>query len=126
MTRSARWARASCRPTWFPTRRRSRLKLTVNGQIKQDATTAEMIFPVPAIVSFLSEFVTLQPGDVIATGTPSGVGSAIGHLPRARRLGPGHDRSDRHPGKPGRSRGRRRLRPTPISIDPSTRISLAP
>ena len=53
-------------------------KLTVNGQIKQDASTAEMIFPVPAIVAFLSEFVTLQPGDVIATGTPSGVGSASG------------------------------------------------
>ena len=54
------------------------LKLTLNGQIKQDASTAEMIFPVPAIVSFLSEFVTLQPGDIIATGTPSGVGSASG------------------------------------------------
>ena len=54
------------------------LKLTLNGHIKQDATTAEMIFPVGAIVSFLSEFVTLQPGDVIATGTPSGVGSASG------------------------------------------------
>jgi 2-keto-4-pentenoate hydratase/2-oxohepta-3-ene-1,7-dioic acid hydratase in catechol pathway len=37
-----------------------------------------MIFPVPAIISFLSDFVTLQPGDVIATGTPSGVGSATG------------------------------------------------
>ena len=59
------------------------IKLTVNGQIKQDATTAEMIFPVPAIVSFLSEFVTLQPGDVIATGTPSGVGSASGTFLRA-------------------------------------------
>ena len=59
------------------------LKLTVNGHIKQDATTAEMIFPVPAIVAFLSEFVTLQPGDVIATGTPSGVGSASGTFLRA-------------------------------------------
>ena len=37
-----------------------------------------MVFPVPAIVSFLSELLTLQPGDVIATGTPSGVGSATG------------------------------------------------
>jgi 2-keto-4-pentenoate hydratase/2-oxohepta-3-ene-1,7-dioic acid hydratase in catechol pathway len=54
------------------------LKLTVNGQVKQEASTAEMVFPVPAIVSFLSEFVTLQPGDVIATGTPSGVGSSTG------------------------------------------------
>ncbi|AMV35824.1 fumarylacetoacetate hydrolase family protein [Planctomyces sp. SH-PL62] len=54
------------------------IKLTVNGQIKQDATTAEMIFPVAAVVSFVSRFVTLEPGDVIATGTPSGVGSATG------------------------------------------------
>jgi 2-keto-4-pentenoate hydratase/2-oxohepta-3-ene-1,7-dioic acid hydratase in catechol pathway len=54
------------------------LQLLVNGKIKQDATTAEMVFPVPAIIAFRSEFVTLQPGDVIATGTPSGVGSASG------------------------------------------------
>ena len=54
------------------------IKLTVNGQVKQDASTAEMVFSVPAIVAFLSELVTLQPGDVIATGTPSGVGSATG------------------------------------------------
>ena len=54
-----------CRQTWCPTRRLSLLKLTVNGRIKQDATTVEMIFSVPAIVAFLSEFVTLQPGDVV-------------------------------------------------------------
>jgi 2,4-diketo-3-deoxy-L-fuconate hydrolase len=54
------------------------IKLTVNGQIKQEATTAEMVFPVAAVISFLSQFVTLEPGDVIATGTPSGVGSATG------------------------------------------------
>jgi 2-keto-4-pentenoate hydratase/2-oxohepta-3-ene-1,7-dioic acid hydratase in catechol pathway len=54
------------------------IKLTVNGQIKQDGTTAEMTFPVAAVISFLSQFITLEPGDVIATGTPSGVGSATG------------------------------------------------
>lgn len=54
------------------------IRLTVNGKLKQDATTAEMVFPVPAVIAFLSEFVTLEPGDVIATGTPSGVGSATG------------------------------------------------
>ena len=54
------------------------IQLSVNGQVKQDASTAEMVFPVAAIVSFLSDLVTLQPGDVIATGTPSGVGSATG------------------------------------------------
>jgi 2-keto-4-pentenoate hydratase/2-oxohepta-3-ene-1,7-dioic acid hydratase in catechol pathway len=59
------------------------IELTVNGQVKQSASTAEMVFPVPAIVAFLSEFVTLQPGDVIATGTPAGVGSASGTFLRA-------------------------------------------
>jgi 2,4-diketo-3-deoxy-L-fuconate hydrolase len=54
------------------------IKLTVNGQIKQEATTAEMVFPVAAVISFLSRFLTLEPGDVIATGTPSGVGSSTG------------------------------------------------
>jgi 2-keto-4-pentenoate hydratase/2-oxohepta-3-ene-1,7-dioic acid hydratase in catechol pathway len=54
------------------------IRLSVNDQVKQDTTTAEMVFPVAAIVSFLSDLVTLQPGDVIATGTPSGVGSATG------------------------------------------------
>jgi 2,4-didehydro-3-deoxy-L-rhamnonate hydrolase len=54
------------------------LRLTVNGQLRQDSTTAQMVFPVAAIVSFLSQFVTLEPGDIISTGTPAGVGSASG------------------------------------------------
>jgi 2-keto-4-pentenoate hydratase/2-oxohepta-3-ene-1,7-dioic acid hydratase in catechol pathway len=52
------------------------LKLKVNGQVMQDASTAQMIFPVAALVSILSSFVTLEPGDIISTGTPSGVGNA--------------------------------------------------
>lgn len=52
------------------------LKLTVNGQVMQQANTAQMIFPVAAIVSILSSFMTLEPGDIIVTGTPSGVGHA--------------------------------------------------
>ena len=52
------------------------IQLSVNDVIKQDSSTAQMIFPVAAIVSFLSRFVTLEPGDIISTGTPSGVGSA--------------------------------------------------
>ncbi len=55
-----------------------RLTLKVNGETKQDATTAKMVFPVAAVISFISGFVTLEPGDVISTGTPSGVGSATG------------------------------------------------
>jgi len=52
------------------------IELSVNGQTKQKSSTSKMIFPVAAIVSFLSRFVTLEPGDIISTGTPSGVGSS--------------------------------------------------
>ncbi|MEX2286617.1 MAG: fumarylacetoacetate hydrolase family protein [Planctomycetaceae bacterium] len=54
------------------------MTLKVNGEIEQDASTAEMVFPVSAVVAFISSFVTLEPGDIISTGTPSGVGSAKG------------------------------------------------
>ncbi|HST87983.1 MAG TPA: fumarylacetoacetate hydrolase family protein [Ktedonobacterales bacterium] len=53
-----------------------RLSLRVNGVTKQDAATAEMLFDVPAIIATLTRVLTLEPGDVIATGTPSGVGFA--------------------------------------------------
>jgi 2,4-diketo-3-deoxy-L-fuconate hydrolase len=48
--------------------------LKVNGQFRQKGTTANMIFDVPALISYVSEFMTLLPGDVISTGTPAGVG----------------------------------------------------
>ena len=48
--------------------------LTVNGTIRQQSTTANMIFDVPTLVSYISQFMTLLPGDVISTGTPAGVG----------------------------------------------------
>ena len=51
-----------------------RLRLRVNGVTKQDSSTADMIFPVDSIVEWLSKGLTLEPGDVIATGTPEGVG----------------------------------------------------
>jgi 2,4-diketo-3-deoxy-L-fuconate hydrolase len=50
------------------------LWLDLNGQRRQDATTADMIFPVDYLISHVSQFMTLMPGDVIATGTPAGVG----------------------------------------------------
>ncbi len=59
------------------------IRLTVNGETRQDASTGQMVFPIAAIVSFLSQFVTLEPGDLIATGTPSGVGSATGRYLKA-------------------------------------------
>jgi 2-keto-4-pentenoate hydratase/2-oxohepta-3-ene-1,7-dioic acid hydratase in catechol pathway len=54
----------------------SKLKMytKVNGVIKQESSTSNLIFNVPSIVSYLSQSFTLEPGDVIATGTPSGVG----------------------------------------------------
>lgn len=49
------------------------LRLWVNGELKQDGTTAEQIFPVAEVVRYLSQFMTLRPGDVVNTGTPAGV-----------------------------------------------------
>ena len=51
-----------------------RIRSYVNGGVRQDATTADLIFKLPRIVEFVSHVMTLLPGDVIATGTPSGVG----------------------------------------------------
>ncbi len=54
------------------------LTLAVNGKVRQKANTSQMIYPVADIVSFLSHIMTLEPGDVIATGTPAGVAVATG------------------------------------------------
>jgi 2-keto-4-pentenoate hydratase/2-oxohepta-3-ene-1,7-dioic acid hydratase in catechol pathway len=51
-----------------------RLQTRVNGDVVQDGTTADMIFSVTATIAFLSRLMTLEPGDIIATGTPAGVG----------------------------------------------------
>jgi 2,4-didehydro-3-deoxy-L-rhamnonate hydrolase len=63
--------------------------LTVNGQMRQQSTTANMIFDVPALVSYVSQFMTLLPGDVISTGTPAGVG--LGMKPSPVYLRPGDE-----------------------------------
>ena len=55
-----------------------RLRTRVNGDIRQDALTSEMIFTIPELIEFISRIVTLEPGDLIATGTPAGVGQAQG------------------------------------------------
>jgi len=52
------------------------IKLKLNGEMMQDSNTDQMIFGVPRLIEFLSETITLEPGDVIATGTPAGVGFA--------------------------------------------------
>jgi 2-keto-4-pentenoate hydratase/2-oxohepta-3-ene-1,7-dioic acid hydratase in catechol pathway len=46
----------------------------VNGEERQRGRGAEMLFPIPEVLSFISQFVTLEPGDVVITGTPAGVG----------------------------------------------------
>jgi len=66
-------------PDELPNHASARLWLKVNGETKQDGTTADMIFDVPTLVSYVSRFMTLLPGDVISTGTPAGVG--LGHKP---------------------------------------------
>jgi 2-keto-4-pentenoate hydratase/2-oxohepta-3-ene-1,7-dioic acid hydratase in catechol pathway len=63
----------------FPEFGRSRLWLKVNGEMKQDSRTDDLIFDVPTLVSYLSQFMSLLPGDVVSTGTPAGVG--MGHKP---------------------------------------------
>lgn len=61
-----------------PDPQKLRLTLKVNGETKQNASTAQQIFSVAAVIAFVSSFVTLEPGDIISTGTPSGVGNATG------------------------------------------------
>src|SRR5919198_4145524 len=51
------------------------IELRLNGEVMQQASTADLVHSVPALVSYLSKLMTLEPGDVIATGTPAGVGS---------------------------------------------------
>ena len=86
--RDGQWTRAKGFDTFCPIGPRivanldpSHLKITtrVNGEIKQDSSTADLIFDVPAIISFVTQHMTLEVGDVITTGTPSGVGNlAVG------------------------------------------------
>jgi 2-keto-4-pentenoate hydratase/2-oxohepta-3-ene-1,7-dioic acid hydratase in catechol pathway len=54
-----------------------RMWLTVNGEKRQESTSANLAFKVPFLVSYISQFMTLEPGDVISTGTPPGVGMGM-------------------------------------------------
>ena len=59
------------------------LELKLNGETRQHASTALQIFPVAAVIEFISSFVTLEPGDIISTGTPAGVGNTTGTYVKA-------------------------------------------
>ena len=52
-----------------------RIRCLVNGEVRQDSTTADMIFSVAELIAFAAEAITLEPGDLLLTGTPEGVGA---------------------------------------------------
>jgi fumarylpyruvate hydrolase len=54
-----------------------RIHLSLNGVVRQDATLTELVWSIPEIISHLSGFYHLQPGDLIMTGTPAGVGAVV-------------------------------------------------
>src|SRR5699024_4610920 len=54
----------------------ARIQTKIDGQVVQDSSIDDLLFDIPQIIAYLSVFTTLQPGDVISTGTPSGVGTA--------------------------------------------------
>jgi 2-keto-4-pentenoate hydratase/2-oxohepta-3-ene-1,7-dioic acid hydratase in catechol pathway len=64
-----------------------KMHLSVNGETKQNGSTATMIFGVATLVSYLSRFMTLEPGDVITTGTPPGVGLGMKPTPQFLKAG---------------------------------------
>ena len=86
-----------------PTRRRCGIRCLVNGEVRQDSTTADMIFSVAELIAFVSEAITLEPGDLLLTGTPEGVGVFRDPpvVPRRRRRGDGGDRGVRLADEPG-------------------------
>ena len=67
------------------------IETRINGEVRQHSNTKEMLFPIPHIVSFLSKVMTLNPGDLIVTGTPPGVGSmSVGDVVRVTIEGLGY------------------------------------
>lgn len=95
---SGQWVKGKSAPTfgpvgpWFvtadevPDPQKLQVSLSLNGEVVQNENTADMIFSVAEIVSHMSQFMKLMPGDIISTGTPSGVG--LGMKPQ-RFLKPG-------------------------------------
>jgi len=53
-----------------------RIRLRLNGRLMQDSNTSQLIFPIPRLIAYVSEVCTLEPGDLLFTGTPAGVGMA--------------------------------------------------
>ena len=59
------------------------MRLLLNNEVRQNALTRQQIFPVAAVIEFISAMVTLEPGDIISTGTPAGVGNTTGTYVKA-------------------------------------------
>jgi 2-keto-4-pentenoate hydratase/2-oxohepta-3-ene-1,7-dioic acid hydratase in catechol pathway len=88
--KDGQWARAKGFDTFCPVGPRVvpgldpsnlRIRTRVNGVVKQDSSTSDLIFDVPTLIAFVSAHVTLEEGDLITTGTPSGVGNlAVGDV----------------------------------------------
>jgi 2,4-didehydro-3-deoxy-L-rhamnonate hydrolase len=74
-------------PEEMPDINNLRLWLTVNGNVMQDGNTGTMVFKIPLLISYLSQFMSLLPGDIISTGTPAGVG--MGQKPAPVYIKPG-------------------------------------
>lgn len=86
LERGGQWMKGKCCPTFGPLGpwlvsadevgdpQKLKLFLELNGERVQDSSTDDMIFPIAHIVSYLSNFMVLEPGDIITTGTPEGVG----------------------------------------------------
>lgn len=83
-TKDGQWTRAKGFDTFCPVGPRIvcgmdptnlNIRTRVNGETRQDANTADMLFSVAELISFISRFMTLEPGDLISTGTPAGVGN---------------------------------------------------
>ncbi len=77
--RDVRSARPVARHDRRDRRIRSKLKMSlkVNGEVKQQGSTSTMIFSIPYLVAYITQFCVLEPGDVVTTGTPPGVGSVM-------------------------------------------------
>jgi acylpyruvate hydrolase len=80
------------------------LRTRINGKLVQEGNTSNLIFSVAAAVAWLSRTMTLLPGDIIATGTPAGVGGPQRHIPTRRRHRRSRGRPPGHPHQP-RTRG---------------------
>ena len=101
-TRSARSGRCRRRRR-SPDPQALGIRAIVNGETLQDSTTSQMIFPVDEIIAFITQTMTLEPGDLIATGTPSRRRHRPrpAGLPAGRRRGHDRDRGDRLADEPG-------------------------